>query len=256
MTGDRATFVAWSFDIFGRSVMRRNNVLNPILLAVALFGYSGVLFAQTDSGTSEQKIKSVPSVVLPDAAKSEHLHGTMLVEVKVDDSGKVKDVVQVVGPDWTCPNYESPGLTALRKYVEKQAEMVTFEPKSKDSKGDEPTHWVEFKFAAPANEVPDVVGVRLLPVGPVKGGVLNGKALKLAKPAYPAAARAVRASGKVDIKVLISEKGDVISAEVTGGHPLLRNSARTAACTSKFSPTLLERRPVRVSGIINYTFVL
>lgn len=235
--------------------MRRNNVLNSIFLAVALFGYSGVLFAQTDSGTSEQKIKSVPSVVLPDAAKMEFLYGTVLAEVKVDDRGRVTDVTQVVGPDWTCPNYESPGLTALRDYIRAQAKNVTFEPVSKDEKPDSPLHWVEFKFTAPEEKGSDVVGVRLLTVRPVKGGVLNVKALTLAKPTYPAAARAVRASGTVDIKVLISEKGDVISAEVTSGHPLLRQSARTAACTSKFSPTLLERQPVKVSGIIHYTFV-
>lgn len=236
--------------------MRKNNVLNSVLLVVALFGYSGVLFAQTNSGTSEQKIKSVPSVTLPDAAKMEFLYGTMLAEVKVDDTGKVRDVTQIVGPDWTCPNYESSGLKVLRDYIRAQAEKVTFEPAAKDEKPASSLHWVEFKFAAPANEVPDVVGTRLLPVGPVKGGVLNGTALKLTKPTYPAAARAVRASGTVKIDVLISEKGKIISAEAISGHPLLVASARAAACSSRFSPTTLSGDPVKVRGVIVCVFKL
>lgn len=238
--------------------MRRNNVLNSILLAVALFGYSGVLFAQTDSGTSEQKIKSVPSVVLPDAAKMEFLYGTVLAEVKVADSGKVKDVVQVIGPDWTCPNYESPGLTELRKYVEKQAKIVTFEPRDKDSKVDESTHWVEFKFVDPTPPDSAKVGAKVISFGrkPINGGVLNGKAIDLVHPKFPAAARAVRASGAVKIDVLISEKGKIISAEAISGHPLLVASARAAACSSRFSPTTLSGDPVKVRGVIVYVFKL
>jgi outer membrane biosynthesis protein TonB len=88
----------------------------------------------------------------------------------------------------------------------------------------------------------------------ISGGVLNGKALSLPKPKYPAAARAVRASGAVQVQVLIDEDGNVFSAEATG-HPLLRFASATAACSSKFTPTLLAGEPVKVSGIIVYNFV-
>ena len=47
----------------------------------------------------------------------------------------------------------------------------------------------------------------------ISGGILNGKALSLPKPEYPEAARAVKASGAVSVKVLIDEAGNVISAE-------------------------------------------
>lgn len=89
----------------------------------------------------------------------------------------------------------------------------------------------------------------------VSGGVLNGKALQLPKPTYPKAARAVRASGAVSIQVLIGEGGTVVSAEPISGHPLLRSSARSAACGGRFTPTLLEGKPVNVSGVITYNFV-
>ncbi len=89
----------------------------------------------------------------------------------------------------------------------------------------------------------------------LSGGVLNGKAISLPKPPYPAAARAVRASGPVAIQVLIDESGSMFSAFAVSGHPLLRSAARNAACGARFTPTMLEGNPVKVSGIITYNFV-
>lgn len=86
-------------------------------------------------------------------------------------------------------------------------------------------------------------------------GVLNGKALSLPKPAYPAAARAVNASGAVNVQVMIDEQGNVVSADAVSGHPLLRATAIKAALESKFSPTALQGQPVKVTGVIVYNFV-
>jgi len=93
------------------------------------------------------------------------------------------------------------------------------------------------------------------PVKRISGGVLNGKAEVLAKPAYPAAARAVNAEGAVSVQVLIDEEGTVVSADVVSGHPLLQEAARSAAFQSKFRPTSLSGRAVKVSGVIIYNFV-
>jgi TonB family protein len=92
-------------------------------------------------------------------------------------------------------------------------------------------------------------------VGPISGGVLNGKATSLPKPVYPAAAKAVRASGSVNVQVLIDEEGKVVSASATSGHPLLRAASEQAARASTFSPTSLSGQLVKVSGIIVYNFV-
>jgi TonB family protein len=89
----------------------------------------------------------------------------------------------------------------------------------------------------------------------VSGGVVNSKATNLVKPAYPQAARAVRASGAVNVQVTISESGSVISASAVSGHPLLRQAAEQAARASKFSPTLLSGQAVKVTGVIVYNFV-
>lgn len=88
----------------------------------------------------------------------------------------------------------------------------------------------------------------------VSGGVVNGKAVNLVKPPYPPAARAVRASGQVNVQVTIDENGNVISASAVSGHPLLKQAAESAARSSKFSPTLLSGQKVKVTGVIVYNF--
>lgn len=86
------------------------------------------------------------------------------------------------------------------------------------------------------------------------GGVVNGKAKYLPVPAYPAAAKAVRAGGTVNVQVLIDEKGNVLSAKAVSGHVLLRETAEQAARSAKFIPTTLSGQPVKVNGVIVYNF--
>lgn len=91
---------------------------------------------------------------------------------------------------------------------------------------------------------------------PISGGILNGKALKLIDPPYPPSARATRASGQVQVQVVVDENGDVVSAHAISGHPLLQQAAVAAARESKFSPTRLSGRPVKVRGVVIFDFVL
>jgi periplasmic protein TonB len=93
------------------------------------------------------------------------------------------------------------------------------------------------------------------PRAPISGGVLNGKAINLPKPGYPAIAKAAHASGTVVVQVLIDENGNVVSANAVSGHPLLVQAATQAARQAKFSPTKLSGQPVKVTGVIQYNFV-
>ena len=85
--------------------------------------------------------------------------------------------------------------------------------------------------------------------------VLNGRALKLVTPGYPALARKAHVSGIVVVRVLIDEEGKVIGANAISGHPLLLDACVQAAKNSLFSPTLLAGKPVKVGGVIQYNFV-
>lgn len=95
-----------------------------------------------------------------------------------------------------------------------------------------------------------------LPRGtPSEGGVLNGRAIRLPRPAYPSVARARHAGGVVVVQVLIDELGNVIAACAVSGHPALTRVSEDAAREAKFTPTKLSGKSVKVIGLITYNFV-
>jgi TonB family protein len=85
--------------------------------------------------------------------------------------------------------------------------------------------------------------------------VLNSKAVKLPAPVYPSAAKAVGASGTVKVKVSVDENGSVFSATALSGHPLLRKAAENAAREARFASAFTEGKPVKMTGILIYSFV-
>jgi len=101
----------------------------------------------------------------------------------------------------------------------------------------------------------------LLPVPPAKkiisvSHVLNSQALSLPKPPYPPLAKQLHIQGVISVQVLIDETGKVVSARAISGSPFLTVEAQKAAYQARFSPTLIGDRPVKVSGVITYNFVL
>jgi protein TonB len=99
----------------------------------------------------------------------------------------------------------------------------------------------------PTPEAPKVIRV---------SQVLNSRAKDLPKPNYPQMAKLARVQGQVTVQVLIDESGNVVSANVMSGPPLLTVESKRAALQARFSPTLINGQPVKVSGVITYNFVL
>ena len=92
------------------------------------------------------------------------------------------------------------------------------------------------------------------PKARVHGGVLNGRAVKLVKPSYPAEAHKAGASGEVKVQIVFDEDGKVIWARAITGHPLLHPVCEDAARQSTFPPLKVEGRPERVTGVLVYNF--
>lgn len=100
--------------------------------------------------------------------------------------------------------------------------------------------------------LPDIEGVT---AEDVKRGITI-KVLSKPQPAYPPIAKAARAQGTVKVQVLVDEEGKVIAAQALSGHPLLQAAAVKAARGALFSPVLIGNKPVKLSGVITYNFVL
>lgn len=90
----------------------------------------------------------------------------------------------------------------------------------------------------------------------VSGGVLQGKAIKRVHPAYPLEAKAAGVSGQVKVRVLISEEGIVIEAEVVEGHELLREASLAAVRSWVFKRSELGGLAVKVEGTLIFNFTL
>ncbi len=88
-------------------------------------------------------------------------------------------------------------------------------------------------------------------------GIVNAKAIYLAKPVYPIEAREGGAEGAVRVEITIDEDGNVISANAVSGHPLLKIASEEAARKTKFR---ISRRPdgqaVQATGVLVYKFAI
>lgn len=90
----------------------------------------------------------------------------------------------------------------------------------------------------------------------VSGGAFEGKTINKPQPAYPAIAKAAHVTGTVVVLAIVNEEGKVIAAQAQSGPPLLRAAAVKAAHEVQFTPTLLDGKPVKIMGTIQYNFTL
>jgi len=90
----------------------------------------------------------------------------------------------------------------------------------------------------------------------VPSHVLVSKAISLPQPPYPIMAKQTRTQGAVNVQILVSEEGKVLSAQVVSGNPMLSTAAKDAAMRARFTPTILNGQAVKIQGVITYNFVL
>lgn len=217
------------------------SIVSILLLAVS------IVSAQTPTktiagGVLNGKATNLAIPAYPAAAKALNAGGAVNVKVVIDENGEVISAEAVSGHP------------LLRQSAEKAARESKFSPTSLSGQAVKVSGVIVYNFN-PSNSA-DSAQTPIDDAKIISGGVVNSKASNLARPTYLAAARAVRASGAVNVQVTIDENGDVILASAVSGHPLLRQAAEQAARASKFSPTLLQGQPVKVTGIIVYNFVL
>lgn len=87
-------------------------------------------------------------------------------------------------------------------------------------------------------------------------GSLVDKATQRVSPSYPSIARTARVTGIVTVYVEVDEQGGVAAVSRTDGPQLLKQAAVDAARKWKFKPTVVDGKPVRVRGYINFNFTL
>ena len=74
------------------------------------------------------------------------------------------------------------------------------------------------------------------------------------EPEFPPIARMAHAGGPLEVELMIDELGNVTSARIVYGHPLLQAALLKAARSWKFNPVTVNGHAVEVSGRMIYTF--
>jgi TonB family protein len=208
-----------------------------------------------NGGVLNGKAVSLPKPAYPAEARAGKLEGTVAIKITIDEEGNVIDAEpqeksssirtidangeQVVTAD-TLPD------ASLVESALAAAREAKFAPTKLSGQPVKVTGVIVYNFVASSFATKGTG---------ITGGVLNGKAIEMPLPTYPPAAKAVRAGGAVTVQVTIDENGEVISASAVSGHPLLRAAAMDAAKLARFSPTQLDGKGVKVTGVLVYNFV-
>jgi TonB family protein len=85
-------------------------------------------------------------------------------------------------------------------------------------------------------------------------GVVRGNAINKVKPLHPESAKKMNAYGPVEVRIIISQEGNVIEATAISGHLALRSAAVEAARKWVFKPTTVNDMPVKVESILTFVF--
>ncbi len=206
-----------------------------------------VVAAQQEVGP-QPTLESAPQPLYPRIAKEAGIGGRITVRVVVDAQGAIVSVDNASGPAKICDSSSNdPRVVALRESVIEAIKQAKFSPAMKNGQPVKSVAYISSTFDPTTNE--NQSDKKIVPVDKIVANAVN-----MPKPAYPGAARAVRAAGPVSVRVVVNEEGNVFTAEAVSGHPLLRSSAEKAACGAKFTPMIVSGKPVLMSGIVTYVF--
>ncbi|MCC6327396.1 MAG: energy transducer TonB [Acidobacteria bacterium] len=232
------------------------SILTVAAINLVLCGSASVLGQSADSGP---KLIGSATYSMPASAIEAEIGGDVTMAIRVESDGKPSRAVLISGPTWPCGKQPNDALRELSSTLSDTMMSLKFIPASKDGKPIE--REIGLRIAL---KNPKLLGLPSPSIDPVtgkpkikqiSGGVLNGKAILLEKPFYPAEARKNRDGGTVSVQVMIDEDGNVVRAGAVNGAPTLQWVSRDAACRSKFSRTTLKGEPVKVFGVITYNFI-
>jgi len=106
---------------------------------------------------------------------------------------------------------------------------------------------------AASTEVPSVSSDKT-PVVHVSEEGLRSAAINLPPAELPLGAELTGLQGRVEVQIIVDEKGEVTSARAASSNSLLNGAAEAAALKARFSPARLSPDPARVFGVITYDF--
>lgn len=84
----------------------------------------------------------------------------------------------------------------------------------------------------------------------------KGELIEAPQPVYPEEAKKEKIEGVVSVVITIGDEGNVIYAKAKSGPEPLHSASEAAAWKARFKPSFIDGKPVKVSGVMSYKFVL
>ncbi len=216
----------------------------------------------------QARLISLPEFELSSDAEAVGIEGKVVVRVEIDKMGAVRKAEVVAGPAWPCGTNPRKELAESREWVRKNALNARFTPAEMGGKptssrldliipiGAEYRKNMERAEKAKAEYERARAANPSMKVNTGHPDIINGKAIKMPKPDYPAKASRNGVGGEVYVEVTLDESGRVDRAGAQSGHPYLHSAARDAACKALFTQTSIKGVPQKVTGVITYNFQL
>jgi TonB family protein len=178
----------------------------------------------------------------PDEARQQHSTGKVVLQILIDNEGKVKDASVLTG-DALLSNA---ALTAVkqwkfRPYLLKDEHVEVETTATVEYTADPPFVITPKPFQGPRK-------VR------VSQGVLEKSIVRRVEPQYPSEAKANHIQGDVLIDATIDTKGNIARLNVIKGDPVLAKAAVEAVRQWKYTPYSIQGDPVEVETTILVRF--
>jgi protein TonB len=184
------------------------------------------------------KLVKLVSPVYPEIARQAKIEGVVIVQVRTDAQGRVKDAMVLR----SGPLLDQAAIEAVRQWV--------YEPLLIDGQAREAVFTVTVRFDLSAEKT-----VRV-PQGGATGEIIAPTLVKKVDPVYPEMARMAGIQGVVLLEATTDEKGDVVKVRVLKSIPELDQAAIDALKQWKYEPLIIEGKPKGVVFTVTVRFAL
>ena len=184
------------------------------------------------------KLVKLVSPVYPEIARQAKIEGVVIVQVRTDAQGRVKDAMVLR----SVPLLDQAAIEAVRQWV--------YEPLLIDGQAREAVFTVTVRFDLSAEKT-----VRV-PQGGATGEIIAPTLVKKVDPVYPEMARMAGIQGVVLLEATTDEKGNVVKVRVLKSIPELDQAAIDALKQWKYEPLIIEGKPKGVVFTVMIRFAL
>jgi TonB family protein len=206
---------------------------------------------RVSQGAMQSLVIAKPAPDYPTDARSQHVEGTVLLDVEIGKDGSVCDVALISGHPLLAPA----AADGVRQW-KYRSYLLNGQPIEVETKVQ-----VNFKLAGGAelssplgsheqSGLPMQVPKRVR----VSAGVMKGLLDHKVDPEYPADAKEKHIEGAVVLNVDVDREGNVGRVELVSGHPMLAPAAMDAVLQWKYRPFVLNREAVAVETTVQLQF--